>query len=208
VALTIPQSCLLAAVLGVAGTRQRSPLVIGCDAFAPTASLASLQRRFGSAEVGADSVPLGETEGDLVPATVLFPNQPGRRIEIVWKDRTARQSPRYVLLAHGPTEWRTPQGMTIGTSLRGLERLNGRPFHLAGFGFDGSGAVTSWDGGRLAALAGAACRLRVNVDSLGAARTAGSTWYRQVLGDRVFSSGHPAMQALNPRVSKLLLEYP
>jgi len=32
-------------------------------------------------------------------------------------------------------------------------------------------------------------------------------FYNQVIGDREFSSGHPAMQALNPFVYEIWLEY-
>jgi hypothetical protein len=32
--------------------------------------------------------------------------------------------------------------------------------------------------------------------------------YKQVTGDRIFSSAHPAMRALNPRVDELLLAFP
>jgi hypothetical protein len=201
-------SCVIGAMATVIAARASSPLVLSCDAFPPNASSAELQLAFGSAESGSDSLPLGASEGDMVPSTVLFPRDPTRRIQIVWKDRTSKRSPRFVQVSRGPTEWKTPQGITIGTSLRELERLNGRPFHLAGFAFDGSGMVTSWDGGRLAPPRAALCAIRISVDSFGVLDSAGSRWYRQVVGDRVFSSGHPAMQALNPRVSDLLLQYP
>ena len=189
---------------GWAGPRR---LVLTCNSFPPAASAASLQRSFGSPDVDTTSVPLGDTEGDMLPATVLFPHDPMRRIEIVWKDRNALQYPRYVWLNRAPTAWRTSQGITIGTSLRELERLNRGPFHLAGFAFDESGAVTSWDGGRLMALAGSTCDVRVWLDSLGDSNAADSKWYKQVVGDRDFSSRDPAMQALNPRVSRLQIVY-
>jgi hypothetical protein len=42
-------------------------------------------------------------------------------------------------------------------------------------------------------------RLRPDASAIGAPE------YRQVVGDRVFSSGHPAMQALNPRVYQIIV---
>lgn len=36
---------------------------------------------------------------------------------------------------------------------------------------------------------------------------AAAKWYRQVLGDKEFSSGHPSMQALNPIVYEVFLDY-
>lgn len=192
---------------GAVAARRVTSLTLRCDTFAETASITSLQRAFGTADIGTDSLPLGPTEGDMVPATVLFSHDPQRRIAIVWQDTVAKRTPRFVLLRHAPTEWTTREGITVGTPLRELERLNGRPFHLAGFAFDGAGAVTSWDGGKLASLSTGSCRQLMFLDSLGSLGPAARRRYREVVGDKVFSSGHPAMQALNPRVSEILLEY-
>jgi hypothetical protein len=197
-----------AAVMAVHRAASLSLLTLSCSAFPPTASAASLQRAFGSAEIRADSVPLGETEGDMLPATVFFPHDPRRTISIVWKDTVAKRGPRYVWLSHAPTEWRTPRGISVGTSLRELERLNGRPFHLAGFAFDQSGALASWNRGKLESLSSRSCRFGMNIDSLKPLTPAAQRLYRQVEGGGIFSSGHPAMQVLNPRVSRIVIEYP
>lgn len=186
--------------------RSPAPLVLSCDAFPPNATLASVRAAFEATEVATESLPFGPSEGDMVPATVLFPKDPARRIEIVWKDAAAQRRPRIVHVAHGPTRWRTPAGITIGTSLRELEQLNARPFQVAGFGFDGAGAVVSWDGGRLA-QSSAGCTLRIRLDSLTNVKRR-SADYKIVRGDRTFASSTRAMRALDPRVSSLLLEYP
>jgi len=144
----------------------------------------------------------------MLRATVFFPSVPTRRIEVVWPGGEPERGPRYVRLRGRPTEWRTKEGISIGTSLRQLERVNGRPFHLAGLGFDAGATVTSWDGGRLRLHADAQCRLLVRVDSLPQLTPKQRALYSQVSGDRTFSSAHPAMRALNPRVAELLLEFP
>jgi hypothetical protein len=198
---------MVGAALLEADGRAAPRLVLSCDAFPPTASLVTLRRELAAPEAVTDSVPLGSVEGEMVAATVLFPADRRRRVEIVWKDSAAQSRPRFVRLAAGPTEWRTADGITIGTPLRELEHLNGRAFRLAGFGFDGSGAVISWNGGRLASPASTACQRRVYVDSLTASASQSKS-YRTVRGDREFSSSIRAMQKLNPRISSLLLEYP
>ena len=198
---------MVSAALVVSADREAPRLVLSCEAFPPAASLAELQAAFSVHDVAMDSVPLGAVEGEMVAATVLFPADRSRRLEIVWKDPVTQRRPRYVRLAAGATQWRTADGITIGTSLRQLEQLNGHPFRLAGFGFDGSGAVVSWDGGRLETPASASCQRRVFVDSLTAAAME-SKPYRTVVGDHEFSSSNPAMKRLNPRVSSLRLEYP
>jgi hypothetical protein len=45
--------------------------------------------------------------------------------------------------------WRTTYGITQGTTLLELERINRKPFRLAGFDFDYSGTVLSWESGLL-----------------------------------------------------------
>lgn len=174
---------------------------------APTQTEEGLRELLEPTNVSVDSVPLGDTEGAMVPATVLHPSVPDRRIAIVWKDRVNKRAPRIVYLRAARSEWRTTDSISIGTSLRTLERLNGRAFHLAGFAFDESGAVTSWDGGRLAARDTGPCSLELRLDSLPRDRVDYRSRMNQVLGDRIFSSQHPAMQSLDPRVGEMQLIY-
>jgi hypothetical protein len=89
-----------------------------------------------------------------------------------------------------------------------LETLTAGPFRLLGFGTDVSGTVMSWPEGHLVAQDSADCRVRVRLvvprDNTEDGR---STLFRQLIGEREFSSGHPAMQALNPSVYELFLHY-
>ena len=91
------------------------------------------------------------------------------------------------------------------TSLKDLERRNGRPFKLMGFGWDYSGTVSSWDGGNLAVLTKGPGRLilRLMPDEAGI----NSEEYRTVLGEGEFLSSHPAMQKLNPVVYAMNQEF-
>lgn len=84
--------------------------------------------------------------------------------------------------------------------------LNRGPFRLAGFGWDGAGTVTSWEGGHLEEPPGAPCRVRARLspyhpsDDVELQRE-----YLRVRGDKIFSSGHPSMQLLNPTVRELYI---
>ena len=122
-------------------------------------------------------------------------------------DPKAQRSPRLVFIRGGPSDWRTPSGIGFGSALHDLERLNGGPFRMAGFGFDGSGSVYSWAAGRLEEPAAAPCRFRTALNSLDLSKDSAQVFYRQVIGDHDFSSGHPALQFLNPRVSYMGLDY-
>ncbi len=51
-------------------------------------------------------------------------------------------------------KWHTESGVSLGTSLKQLERLNGRAFQIEPWGSDVGGNITSWRGGKLADLFG------------------------------------------------------
>jgi hypothetical protein len=163
-------------------------------------SEADLRQRYGAASVDSTRIHIGE--GETMAGTVIFPADSLRRAEIVWQDSLNRRRPARLILRGKQSHWQVNQGISLGTSLEELERLNGRPFTLAGFGWDYAGVVTDWNGGRLdSALAG----VKLYLDP-GPAQSESSP-YSQVLGDRDYSSALPAMQQLNPRVSQIFVDF-
>lgn len=199
-------------LIGTAPPRQRSQeaLAFSCATFSPDVSEADLVRKFGQDNVQSAPVLGGGAEGEYTPGTVLFASRTGAKVEILWKNAQLRRAPQHVWLISRDSisPWRTPEGISIGTDLRTLEALNGRPFELFGFAFDGSGTVASWSQGRLAVPENATCGMRLSVEPPpGPMPDSVSRYYAQVVGDRKFSSGHLAMQMIQPRVYQLFLEY-
>jgi hypothetical protein len=95
--------------------------------------------------------------------------------------------------------------------LRELERLNGKPFQLAGFGWDYSGTVTDWNGGGLERVLNSCSRVLLRLEPRYS--PTGPTAEQQKLeeevgGDRDFPSGNPAMQQLNPVVYAIAVKLP
>ncbi|MEN8260720.1 MAG: hypothetical protein ABFS02_09070 [Pseudomonadota bacterium] len=175
-----------------------------------TTSEVMLERLFGADNVERVDVHLGE--GFTEPGTTVFPGAPTERIEIVWRD-DARAAPREVRLTGDASRWRTAEGISLGSTLKEIEHLNGFPFRLVGFGFDYGGTITHCGRGRLRMLSCSspdeAPQGRLVILRLGpAVRSRMRPEYGQVLGDRDFSSGHSAMQALNPRVYQMILSFP
>ncbi len=97
--------------------------------------------------------------GPTSPSARATPNRgpsssrrnPEKRIDILWHDNYAR--PNVVIIRNGST-W--PVAVTgldkpvaAGTTLEEIERMNGKPFTLTGFGWDLGGYTNGWDGGRL-----------------------------------------------------------
>jgi hypothetical protein len=169
------------------------------DLVRATDTEATLRLRLGGEHVRRDTVWLPEAE--FVLGTVLFPDDPGRRLEVQWADTAAGAGPEVVRL--GGTDaavWRLAPGVGLGTSLAELERLNGRPFVLSGFGWDYGGTVDSWQGGRLDSLWGERVILRLRL-----AEASRVDLEQQVLGDVLYPSSHAAMRALDPRVYEVLV---
>jgi hypothetical protein len=160
-----------------------------------------LRRAFGDSAVADKDIDVGE--GVTEPGTVIYGTTPAKRLAVLWKNKR----PSRVIICYqwlqGDCMWRTTGGIGFHTSLKDLERLNGRPFKLFGFGWDRSGTVFSFEGGNLAALIKGGLILQLNPDEAGT----GSDEYRNVLGEGEFLSSLPAMQKLNPTVNSMELEF-
>jgi hypothetical protein len=141
-------------------------------------------------------------EGETMAGTVLYPGDSLRRAEIVWQDSVNRRRPARLILRGSQSRWQVNSGISLGTSLQDLERLNGKAFTLAGFGWDYAGVVTDWRGGALDSLL-AGVKLYLDPGPF----QSESAPYSQVLGDRDYSSALPAMQQLNPRVAQIFVDF-
>jgi hypothetical protein len=84
---------------------------------------------FGAQNVGAGEIHTGD-EGRVFPVTVLFPTSAEDRVEIVWKDDSAKRAPVQVWLRSGRSRWKTRTGLTVGMDLRSVEALNRRPLSM------------------------------------------------------------------------------
>jgi hypothetical protein len=108
-------------------------------------------------------------------------------------------------------KWHLANHISFGTSLRELERLNGRPFQLAGFEWDQSGTVTDWNDGDLQEALNSCGQVLIRLQP----RFTPNGWtaqqqklYEQVMGDDNFASTNPAMQRLNPVVYAIKVKLP
>lgn len=162
---------------------------------------AAIRRIFGDANVRQERIQIGE--GETRPGTVLFPDDSSRQLMILWSDTVRRRLPSRLILRGDSSRWSVPPGISLGTTLERLEELNGRPFELAGFGWDYSGVVTDWRGGSLASPARNAF-----VYLLPPPSTYSTPEYSRVLGDKGYASDLPAMRRLRPAVYQIFYNFP
>ena len=140
--------------------------------------------------------------GAKVEASVLFPNDPTRRLEVWWSNPAAR-SGTYLIVINGKSTWIAPGGMRLGLNLAQLEKLNHKPFKLKGFDKDGVATVSDWDGGALADLPGG-CKSGM---SLHADPKASADAVNAMPADHEFSSSDPVIRAVKPTVGEILIGY-
>lgn len=167
-----------------------------------------LVRLFGKRNVRRAKIDIGE--GAIRFGTLVFPGM-SEEVKLFWK-RDAYRVPEYGVITRisaeprsswwTPTRWRTPEGITIGTTLATLVRLDGRDFRLHGLAWDYSGTVNSWNGGTLSRY-GKHFVVRlgpmVSLDTL--SRDEAST----VEGSGVIISSVPALAKLDLRVYEIVV---
>jgi len=142
------------------------------------------------------------SNGTKVPASVLFPKDPKRRLEVWWANPAAR-SDTYLIVINGKSDWSAPGGLRLGLNLAQLEKLNHKAFKLKGFDKDGTATVSDWDGGALASLPGG-CKSGV---SLRADPKVPADTVTALAADKEYSSEDPEMRAVKPAVSEILIGY-
>jgi hypothetical protein len=174
---------------------------IRCDGpFAKDTSHAKLAQTFGAKNVVFQ--PVDGPEGSKLNATVVFPNDRKRRLEVLWHDESARQRPSSIVVG-ADSGWRA-RGFRIGDPLTLVEKTNGKPFMLAGFAGEYGGVARDWRGGALDKLSGD-CRLgmRFVLDPKAAPAARG-----KVESDGDLTSDNADVRAANPLIAELIIGYP
>ncbi len=141
-------------------------------------------------------------DGSKIKATVLYPRDPKRRLELLWQNEASRSDTQVIVIT-GQSAWSAPRGLKLGMALAAVEKANGRPFALSGFGPDGVASVTGWEDGALAALPGG-CKVGLR---LAADRNASEAVRKAVTSDSSFLSNDAALRAAKPTVTEILIGY-
>src|SRR5262245_10393828 len=148
-------------------SQPRAPAnVVACSGvFAKDSGHLKLAVRFDSRNVVFGQV--DGPEGSRINASIIYPNDPKRRLEVIWSNEGGRNDTSIIAI-NGKSQWIAPKGMKLGTAIAALEKANGRPFKLSGFGKDGFATVLGWEGGALGSLPGG-CKMGMRLIVNGAA---------------------------------------
>ncbi|HET9131644.1 MAG TPA: hypothetical protein VFO86_11880, partial [Terriglobia bacterium] len=117
-------------------------------------------------------------------------------------DVEKREKPLWIRVQESPSLWRLPSGITTGDDLHSIEKRNGWPFRMAGFTSEGHGALQNWGDGRLEPMLSCSISMIIQPQS-----GTPDSLLKQVTSLASVSSGHPAMQEINPRVVAISIQY-
>lgn len=156
----------------------------------------SLKQAFGAEQVKREKMYVGD--GQEWEGVAIFPTQPDKRVEVFWFEEAPNRV-QMIQIAGEKSQWKTAQGVSLGTTLQELQKLNGKPFKMLGLGWDFGGGVADWNGGALEGLT-----LRCDSTSVELSEEENAS----ISGDKTVMSDLPAMQKANPKVSKITVSFP
>ncbi|CAL77960.1 hypothetical protein; putative signal peptide [Bradyrhizobium sp. ORS 278] len=161
---------------------------------AATDTANSLKQRYGGEAVVQD---LPGAEGETYKGLVLFPRAMERRIEVGFIEGKAATVSGLTLRDTAKSSRWSVAGISIGASLAAVQKANGKPFVIAGFGWDYGGYVTDFKTGALGRTLPGGCSVTVR---FGISKDAP----RSLSGDGVkVSSDNPALVKLAPVVTEI-----
>lgn len=105
-----------------------------------------LVQTFGSQNVKRQEIYLGE--GATAPGFLIFADT-RNQVEVYYDTSVVKDRPAFLRISEEGTDWKSPEGITIGTTLEELVKINGKPITFFGFGWDYGGAVSNWNNGKI-----------------------------------------------------------
>lgn len=157
----------------------------------------SLVKTYGEGNVLKTKLYVGE--GMEKEGVTVFPDDKTTMVEILWWDEDPAVV-QMIRIQGENSKWHTPQGVTLGTTVKELEKLNEKPFKLLGLGWDYGGSVTNWEGG---ALEGLHARVQAGAES-----GVGEDAFAEVMGDKEIESSNSVLQQINPTVWEITVQFP
>lgn len=160
-----------------------------------------LRRKYYSQSVKREKINVGENE--WVVGTILFPDSKNE-LQIIWNDTIDFKNPNRIYIRNKETQWRIDNNFTIGSSIKEVEKINGKDFFLLGFGWDYAGTVIDWNKGELDAVRDF---LTVRFDGDSELKKMKVNDSHLLQGDKKIHSSNPTIQKLNPKIYEIIIHF-
>lgn len=178
------------------------------------ASESDLIKLFGKENITSQKLAVDNEGMEYQEGTVIYTNDPLKKLSILWSDPKNKKNLKRVKLYGDKSYWKLAGGVSLGTSLKELERLNGGEFIFWGFGWDAGGFVKTWSNGKLEKKFGG--KVGIGLDTISRVKKPDATLvpdniteneYFSVQGEREFSSSNPIMQKINPTIRQIFVGF-
>lgn len=178
----------------------KAPSLACAGPFAKDTTHTKLAAEFGAKNVVfKDVVPPSDVK---TQATVVFDDDPTRRVVIIWKDNKTRSHPASISI-EAPSTWTGPGDVRNGLTLKDLEKINGGGFSMTGFGGVGGGEISGLKG-PLAEAPGD-CTLKIKLEP-GIANPLPPR-FASVTGEQLIPSKNLVLRRVRPQVSQWSVNY-
>lgn len=154
---------------------------------------AELEKMFGEENVRNTDIGLGE--GETAPGTIVFQDSKDELI-IQWIEGEEYKKIDNIKIRGEGTNWKTSEGITVGSTLDQLLELNGKDFSFTGFEWDYAGGVMSWEDGKINA------DLKVYLEP-----TNQEAIFPDLVGDKIFSTSHEKAKAAGLKVASFTINF-
>ncbi|MDR3374726.1 MAG: hypothetical protein P4L98_13450 [Ancalomicrobiaceae bacterium] len=182
------------------------PQKLDCSTFPADSSHASLVKSLGADNVTTETV--AGSAGQNAPTTVIYAKDKTKRAIVFWKDDAAKKGIAAILVRKDDksdaTGW-TAGGLTIASTLADVEKANGQPFEIAGFGGDFGGYTGDWEEGKLDSILGQNCHLSLRFSLPAGVKPDVA---KKVTGGDQFPSDGAEIVAAKPVISEITVEFP
>jgi len=171
---------------------------------ASTTTRKDLVRLFGAANV-KDGI-LIFAEGQTEKGTIVFPNHPEKRVEILWAE-TGLKTPQTIRISGDVSKWHLANGLALNTPLVNVEKCNQHPFKLYGFEWDYGGYVTDWQHGKMESFNSKHTHLMLRFSPAASYEGLSEKEISSVSGEGEFLSSNPTLRKMNPKISQIIVSF-
>lgn len=204
VSFVMRKAVVALALIASPALAQNAPIVEGeitCSSpIAPEDSAKRLQQRYGQDAVIQQ---LPGAEGETYKGLVLLPRAMDRRIEVSFKDDSLGRVTGLILRDTAKKSRWNVAGLSIGSSLADVQKVNGKPFLVNGFEWDYGGYVVDWKGGTLGRPLQGGCKVTLRFGNNDAVTPKG------FLGEGVkISSDNATLVKWGPVVTEIGMSFP
>ena len=133
---------------------------------------------------------------DIKGTEVIFDNTDDN-ITIEWNDDNL--TPKIIRIKNLNSNWKTKEGVGIGSTIKEVEKANGKPFTIYGYEIDNylAGTVKNWNSGNLQGL-----NLQFEIT-----KEIPDEVYMKIIGDRGILSNNPLLEKAGLQVENITVEF-